>query len=249
MIGLDWVPHSLNTVGCRWLVGTPDRSSRRSAVQCCRVAPGVGPSGPLRHVDEELRAGFDGGLGVVSGRFDQARSHRVDEVGALRPLEGAPDGAEVEEIGDEDLGAERAERLSALILASHNRADREALLQEELRGHAAGGASGAADQDGGGGHIGGASNAYLPWISMPSGAKGPTGMKSKSIRPAWPSGRPCRWVFAASTDSAFTRNTTPGASSLNHICSMTPSRSSFRVAETSFGMIALRSSGVGALAH
>src|SRR5271156_777208 len=42
-------------------------------------------------------------------------------------------------------------------------------------------------------------------------------MKSKSIRPAWPIGRPCMWVLAASTDSAFTRNTTPGASSLNHI--------------------------------
>jgi hypothetical protein len=105
-------------------------------------------------------------------------------IGALRPHEGESDGAEIEEIGDEDLGAERTERLGALIVASHDRADREALLQKEPRRHA-----GAADQDEGGGHIGGASNAYLPWISMPSGARGPTGMKSKSIRPAWPSGR------------------------------------------------------------
>src|SRR6516164_3718189 len=71
---------------------------------------------------------------------------------------------------------------------------------------------------------GGACYAYFSAISMPSGASGPTGMKSKSIRPAWPSGRPCTWVLAASTDSAFTTNTTPEASSLNHICSMTPSR-------------------------
>ena len=85
-------------------------------------------------------------------------------------------------------------------------------------------AGGAADEDRNGGHIGGACYAYFSAISMPSGASGPTGMKSKSIRPAWPSGRPCRWVLAASTDSALTRNTTPGASSLNHICSMTPSR-------------------------
>ena len=66
--------------------------------------------------------------------------------------------------------------------------------------------------------------AYFSAISMPSGASGPTGMKSNSIRPAWPIGRPCTWILAASTDLAFTRNTTPGASSLNHICSMTPSR-------------------------
>src|SRR5262249_2212776 len=67
-------------------------------------------------------------------------------------------------------------------------------------------------------------NAYFSAISMPSGASGPTGMKSKSISPVGPSGRPSTSVLAASTDSAFTRNTTPGASSLNHICSMTPSR-------------------------
>src|SRR5262245_61837412 len=72
--------------------------------------------------------------------------------------------------------------------------------------------------------LGGACYGYFSAISMPSGASGPTGMKSKSIRPTWPRGRPCTWALAASTDSALTRNTTPGASSLNHICSMTPSR-------------------------
>ena len=72
---------------------------------------------------------------------------------------------------------------------------REAHLQKELRRHAAGGAGGAADEDRNGGHIGDACYAYFSAISMPSGASGPTGMKSKSIRPAWPSGRPCTWVW------------------------------------------------------
>src|SRR6516165_11941054 len=81
--------------------------------------------------------------------------------------------------------------------------------RKELRRHAAGGAGGAAEEDRNGGHIGGACYASFSAISMPSGASGPTGMKSKSISPAWPIGRPCTWVLAASMDSGFTRNTTP----------------------------------------
>src|SRR5262245_8744687 len=90
----------------------------------------------------------------------------------------------------------------------------------ERAGRAAGGAGGAADEDRNGDHIGGACYAYFSAISMPSGASGPTGMKSKSIRPAWPIGRPCTWVLAASTDSALNRNTPHGAASLDHICSL-----------------------------
>ena len=55
--------------------------------------------------------------------------------------------------------------------------------QKKLRRHAAGGAGGAAEEDRNGGHIGGACYASFSAISMPSGASGPTGMKSKSIAP------------------------------------------------------------------
>jgi hypothetical protein len=57
-------------------------------------------------------------------------------------LEGALDSAQIEKISDKDLGAEGAKGLRALVIATHDRTDREAHLQKELRRHAAGGAGG-----------------------------------------------------------------------------------------------------------
>src|SRR5262249_32661905 len=104
-------------------------------------------------------------------------------------------------------------------------ADGEALLQKELRGDASSGACGAGDEDGGGGHIGGASwRYYLPWISRPRGASGPTGMRSYFAKPPVTSGSVSSSAFACSTESAFMRKITPGASWRYQNCSILPSR-------------------------
>jgi hypothetical protein len=52
-------------------------------------------------------------------------------------LEGAPDSAQIEKISDKDFGAEGAKGLRALVIAAHDRTDREAHLQKEFRRHAA----------------------------------------------------------------------------------------------------------------
>jgi hypothetical protein len=43
-------------------------------------------------------------------------------------LEGAPDSAQIEKISDKDFDAEGAKGLRALVIAAHDRTDREAHL-------------------------------------------------------------------------------------------------------------------------
>src|SRR5262245_7911118 len=101
--------------------------------------------GSLRHVDNKLGLRLPRGLGKFGGRFHEARPHGVDEVGARHALERAPDGAEVENVADEDLCAEALELVGAFIVLVDEGADGEAPLQKKLRSDASGGTCSATD--------------------------------------------------------------------------------------------------------
>ncbi len=90
-----------------------------------RVADGIRARRSLRHVDDELGLYLQSSLCTVRSRLYETGSHRVHKVGPFYPPEGSPNGAEVEEITDENLRALSSELIPTLVLSVNERSDRK----------------------------------------------------------------------------------------------------------------------------
>jgi hypothetical protein len=104
---------------------------------------------PLAERRDGFELGFFGGYCERDRGMKPVRTMRRHEVRPLRPVHGAPEIPDVEEIADDDFCAELAEVLRAMIFAADHGPDGEPGPQELLGDGAAGVAGPRGNEDGG----------------------------------------------------------------------------------------------------
>jgi hypothetical protein len=90
------------------MTGTPDQLRTCSAMKLSRQASLVDFAirGTLRKIDDGLNPRFLRSLGEIHGRVDKAGLDRPDEVGGADAVHRRADSVDLEEIADNDFGAE-----------------------------------------------------------------------------------------------------------------------------------------------
>src|SRR5260370_8915084 len=81
----------------------------------CGFAFRVAARGYLRHVDDDLDAGFLGSLCELSGRLHDAWADRIAEVGTLHSVQCGPHRIEIEEVPKHRLSAKLLQLLRSLV--------------------------------------------------------------------------------------------------------------------------------------
>src|SRR5260370_34448169 len=81
----------------------------------CGFAFRVAARGYLRHVDDDLDAGFLGSLCELSGRLPDAWADRIAEVGTLHFVQRGTHSVKIEEVPEHDLSASLEQLLRSLV--------------------------------------------------------------------------------------------------------------------------------------
>src|SRR5260370_27455303 len=81
----------------------------------CGFAFRVAARGYLRHVDDDLDAGFLGSLCELSGRLHDPWADRIAEVGPLHSAQGGTHRVEIEQVAKHDLSASLSQLLRSLV--------------------------------------------------------------------------------------------------------------------------------------